>query len=166
MSGIDYIVRMAQVLVRAFQETDEARVIELWTFGGLVKAGHDPKREIARKLKVQRDLFLVAELEGTVVGVVMAGYEGHRGWVSSLAVDIGQRRRGIGTALMRDVERRLRVLGCPKMKLQVRLDNSAVQAFYAAIGFGVDETVVMGKQLENAQDLGGAIATGEKPPLA
>lgn len=145
---------MAQVLVRAYKEADEARVIELWMFGGLVKPWHDPKQDIERKLKVQRDLFLVAELEGSIVGVVMAGYEGHRGWVSSLAVDIGQRRRGIGTALMRDVERRLRALGCPKVKLQVRLDNSAVQAFYAAIGFGVDETVIMGKTLED----------GAKPP--
>jgi ribosomal protein S18 acetylase RimI-like enzyme len=140
---------MAQVLVRAYKEADEARVIELWTFGGLVKPWNDPKQDIERKLKVQRDLFLVAELEGSIVGVVMAGYEGHRGWVNYLAVDIGQRRRGIATALMRDVERRLRALGCPKINLQVRLDNSAVQSFYVAIGFGVDEVVSMGKRLED-----------------
>jgi ribosomal protein S18 acetylase RimI-like enzyme len=139
---------MPSVLVRAYQESDEARVIELWTFGGLVKPWNDPKKDIARKLKIQRDLFLVAELEGVVVGVVMAGYEGHRGWVNYLAVDIGQRRRGIGTALMRDAERRLRALGCPKINLQVRLENTAVHAFYAAIGFDVDETVSMGKRLE------------------
>jgi ribosomal protein S18 acetylase RimI-like enzyme len=124
-------------------------VIELWMFGGLIKPWNDPKKDIERKLKVQRELFLVAELEGVVVGVAMAGYEGHRGWVNYLAVDIGQRHRGIGTALMRDVERRLRALGCPKINLQVRLDNSAVQAFYAAIGYGVDETVSMGKRLED-----------------
>jgi ribosomal protein S18 acetylase RimI-like enzyme len=140
---------MAQVLVRAYKEADEARVIELWTFGGLVKPWNDPRKDIERKLKVQRDLFLVAELEGSIVGVVMAGYEGHRGWVNYLAVDIGQRRRGIATALMRDVERRLRALGCPKINLQVRLDNGAVQSFYVAIGFGVDEVVSMGKRLED-----------------
>jgi predicted N-acetyltransferase YhbS len=66
---------------------------------------------------VQRELFLVAELGGVVVGTVMAGYDGHRGWVNYLAVDIGERRRGIGTALMRDAERRLRLLGCPKLNL-------------------------------------------------
>ena len=135
---------MAQVLVRVFKETDEARVIELWTFGGLVKAWNDPKKDIARKLKVQRELFLVAELEGVVVGVVMAGYEGHRGWVNYLAVDIGQRRRGIGTALMRDAERRLRLVGCPKINLQVRRENTDVQAFYAALGFTEDAAVSLG----------------------
>lgn len=140
---------MASVLVRPYKEADEARVIELWTFGGLIRPWNDPKRDIERKLKLQRELFLVAELGSTIVGVVMAGYEGHRGWVNYLAVDIGQQRRGIGTALMRDAERRLRALGCPKINLQVRLDNAAVQAFYAAIGYGVDEVLSMGKRLEN-----------------
>jgi ribosomal protein S18 acetylase RimI-like enzyme len=140
---------MAEVIVRAYKESDEARVIELWTFAGLVRAWNDPKKDIARKLKVQRDLFLVAELEGTIVGVVMAGYEGHRGWVNYLAVDIGQRRRGIGSALMRDAERRLRLLGCPKINLQVRAENSDVQAFYAALGFKDDNVVSLGKRLED-----------------
>ena len=140
---------MAEVIVRAFKESDDARVIELWTFAGLVRAWNDPQKDIARKLKVQRELFLVAELEGTVVGVVMAGYEGHRGWVNYLAVDIGQRRRGIGSALMRDAERRLRLLGCPKINLQVRAENRDVQAFYAALGFKDDNVVSLGKRLED-----------------
>ena len=120
---------MPSVLVRAFRESDEARVIELWMFGGLIKPWNDPKKDIARKLKVQRDLFLVAELEGVVVGVVMAGYEGHRGWVNYLAVDIGQRRRGIGTALMRDAERRLRrkVFGTKAPLDDKAFDNVGVQ---------------------------------------
>jgi ribosomal protein S18 acetylase RimI-like enzyme len=140
---------MASVVVRPYRETDEARVLELWTLGGLVRPWNDPRRDIERKLEVQRELFLVAELEGVVVGVVMAGYEGHRGWVNYLAVDIGQRRRGIGTALMHDAERRLRLLGCPKLNLQVRFENTAVQAFYAALGFTVDEVASMGKRLDN-----------------
>src|SRR4051812_21319831 len=139
---------MAQVLVRAFKEADEARVVELWTFAGLVRPWNDPKKDISRKLKLQRELFLVAELQGVIVGCVMAGYEGHRGWINYLAVDIGQRRRGIGTALMRDAERRLRLLGCPKINLQIRAENSDVQAFYAALGFTEDAAVSMGKRLE------------------
>jgi ribosomal protein S18 acetylase RimI-like enzyme len=139
---------MAQVVVRAFREADEARVIELWTFAGLVRPWNNPQRDIARKLKVQRELFLVADLDGSIVGTVMAGYDGHRGWVNYLAVDIGQRRRGIGTALMRDAERRLRLLGCPKLNLQIRRENTEVQAFYAALGFSEDAAVSMGKRLE------------------
>jgi ribosomal protein S18 acetylase RimI-like enzyme len=69
--------------------------------------------------------------------------------VNYLAVDIGQRRRGIGSALMRDAERRLRLLGCPKINLQVRAENSDVQAFYAALGFKDDNVVSLGKRLED-----------------
>jgi ribosomal protein S18 acetylase RimI-like enzyme len=138
---------MAEVLVRVYREADEARVIELWTFAGLVRPWNDPKRDIARKLLVQRELFLVAELQGVLVGTVMAGYDGHRGWVNYLAVDIGQRRRGIGTALMRDAERRLLLVGCPKINLQIRHENVAVQAFYAALGFKDDEVMSMGKRI-------------------
>ena len=140
---------MPQVVVRPFRETDESRVIELWTFAGLVRPQNDPKKDIARKLKVQRELFLVADLDGSVVGTVMAGYEGHRGWINYLAVDIGQRRRGIGSALMRDAERRLRLAGCPKINLQIRAENTAVQAFYASLGFGDDQVMSMGKRLES-----------------
>ncbi len=140
---------MPSVIVRVFKEADEARVIELWTFAGLVRPWNDPKRDIARKLKVQRELFLVAELDGVVVGTVMAGYDGHRGWINYLAVDIGERRRGIGTALMRDAERRLRLVGCPKINLQIRAENTAVQAFYAALGFKEDVVMSMGKRLED-----------------
>ncbi len=140
---------MPQVVVRAFREADEARVIEIWTFAGLVKPWNDPKKDIARKLLLQRELFLVAELDGVIVGTVMAGYEGHRGWVNYLAVDIGERRRGIGTALMRDAERRLRLLGCPKLNLQIRRENAAVQAFYATLGFKDDEVMSLGKRLES-----------------
>jgi ribosomal protein S18 acetylase RimI-like enzyme len=139
---------MPSVIVRAFKEADEARVIELWTLCGLIKPWNDPKKDIARKLKVQRELFLVAELDGVLVGSVMAGYDGHRGWVNYLAVDIGQRRRGIGTALMTDAERRLRLVGCPKLNLQIRRENTGVQAFYAALGFSEDAAVSMGKRLE------------------
>jgi len=140
---------MASVLVRAFKDSDETRVLELWMFAGLVRPWNDPKKDIARKLKIQRELFLVAELQGVVVGVVMAGYEGHRGWINYLAVDIGQRRRGIGSALMRDAERRLRLLGCPKINLQVRGENAEVRAFYATLGFEDDAVVSLGKRLES-----------------
>lgn len=143
---------MPSVLIRAFKEADEARVVELWTLAGLVRPWNDPKKDIARKPQVQRDLFLVAELQGVLVGTVMAGYDGHRGWINYLAVDIGERRRGIGTALVRDAERRLRLFGCPKINLQIRRENTAVQAFYAALGFQDDAVMSMGKRLESDED--------------
>jgi ribosomal protein S18 acetylase RimI-like enzyme len=79
---------------------------------------------------------------------VMAGYEGHRGWINYLAVDPAQRRSGLGRALMTEAERVLRAAGCPKINLQVRPGNKDVIAFYEAIGFSVEGAISLGKRLE------------------
>ena len=71
--------------IRPFREADEAQVVALWQACGLTRPWNDPHRDIARKLAVQRELFLVGEEGGRIVASVMAGYEGHRGWVNYLA---------------------------------------------------------------------------------
>ena len=109
---------------------------------------NDPHKDIRRKLAVRPDLFLVAELEGAIVGTVMAGYDGHRGWINYLGVDPACRRRGIGRALMDEAERLLRAAGCPKINLQVRTSNADAIEFYRRIGFVIDDVVSMGKRLE------------------
>ena len=79
-----------------YVEADEAQVVSLWSEAGLVRPWNDPRKDIARKLRVQRDLFLVALQEGAIVGTVMGGYDGHRGWVNYLAVALSWRRKGPG----------------------------------------------------------------------
>lgn len=133
--------------IRPFEEGDEAQVIALWHACGLARPWNDPHKDIARKLQVQRELFLVGEDEGRVVACVMAGYEGHRGWVNYLAVDPTQRRRGLGAQLMRRAEELLEAAGCPKVNLQVRSSNTEVLAFYRALGYAQDEVIALGKRL-------------------
>jgi ribosomal protein S18 acetylase RimI-like enzyme len=135
--------------VRAFAELDEEGVVALWQRCGLTRAWNDPRKDIARKLRVQRELFLVAELDGAIVGSVMGGYDGHRGWANYLAVDVPHRRSGLGRVLMAELETRLRGLGCPKLNLQVRADNAAAIGFYARLGYGQDAVVSLGKRLES-----------------
>src|SRR6185295_18620993 len=134
--------------IRPYAEADEAAVVTLWAAAGLVRPWNDPRKDIARKLSVQRDLFLVAEHEGAIVGTAMGGYDGHRGWVNYVAVSPPWRRRKLGAKLMGEVEARLSALGCPKINLQVRRSNHEVVAFYAALGFKEDDVVSMGKRLE------------------
>ena len=134
--------------IRAFERDDGTAVVALWQACGLIRSWNDPHKDIARKRRVQPELFLVGEIDGAIVGSVMGGYEGHRGWVNYLAVDPEHRRSGLGRALMDEVETRLRALGCPKLNLQVRDDNRPALAFYARLGFEVDETVSLGKRLE------------------
>ncbi|QDT03849.1 Acetyltransferase YpeA [Rubripirellula lacrimiformis] len=115
--------------------------------------GHnDPAESIDRKCKEGDGLFFVAEQDGTVVGMVMAGYDGHRGWIYSLAVAPTQQRRGIGSMLVRHVERMLGELGCPKVNLQVRTRNSSVVAFYHSMGFDCEDRISMGKLLSRSGD--------------
>lgn len=133
--------------IRAFREQDEEQVVALWRACGLTRPWNDPHKDIARKLQVQRELFLVGEKDGRVVASVMAGYEGHRGWVNYLAVDPAQRRRGLGARLMRRVEELLETAGCPKLNLQVRTANTEVLSFYRALGYAQDDVIALGKRL-------------------
>ena len=132
--------------IRPFQPENEQSVVALWREVFAYGAPHnDPALTISLKLRKGRDLFFVALDENAVIGTVMGGYDGHRGWIYLLAVAPGARRRGVGTALVRHVESALRDLGCPKINLQVLPDNSQVIEFYRKMGFKVEERISMGK---------------------
>ena len=102
---------------------------------------------IPEKLARQPDLLLVADDGGRVVGTVMAGYDGHRGWLYSLAVEAKRQREGIGTLLLKEAEARLTALGCRKINLQIRGGNDAVAAFYLRHGYGLEERISLGKRI-------------------
>ena len=140
--------------IRAFQPADEAAVVALWRECGLTRPWNDPHKDIARKLTEQPDLFLVGTLDDEIVASVMAGFDGHRGWVYYLAVAERHRKRSYGRALMQEAERLLVERGCPKLNLQVRSTNAGVIEFYRKLGYVQDETVSLSKRLipDQAQD--------------
>jgi ribosomal protein S18 acetylase RimI-like enzyme len=133
--------------IRPFEPGDGAAVVALWEACGLTLPWNDPHKDIARKLAVQRELFLVGVVDGAVVASVMAGYEGHRGWVNYLAVSPRFRGSGLGRALMQHVEAALLERGCPKLNLQVRRSNREAIEFYRHLGYVEDEAVSLGKRL-------------------
>lgn len=143
------------VRLRPFADTDEDAVVALWQEAGLIRPWNDPRRDIARKKRVQRELFLVAEdpssasgrPAGAVVGTAMAGYDGHRGWVYYLAVSADRRGEGLGRLLMMEAEAQLLALGCPKVNVQVRAGNEAVTTFYDRLGYTPDHASGLGKRL-------------------
>ena len=134
--------------IRRFNQQDTDAAIALWRECGLVRPPNDPHRDIAAKLAFQPELFLVAELAAEVVGSVMAGYEGHRGWINYLAVKPALQRSNYGAQLMQAAEELLRPLGCQKINLQVRTNNTAVLGFYEKIGYKPDDVVSLGKRLD------------------
>jgi ribosomal protein S18 acetylase RimI-like enzyme len=138
--------------VRTYRDSDRPAVVALWnTVFGYEGAYNDPDVSIRRKLDAQPDLLFVADLADEVVGTIMAGYDGHRGWIYSVAVSPNHRRRGIGSALMQRAERALTELGAPKINLQVRSNNSAVVPFYQSLGFRVEERISMGKVVDDKE---------------
>ncbi|WP_277959881.1 GNAT family acetyltransferase [Frigoribacterium faeni] len=134
--------------IRPFDEADTETVVALWERCGLTRPWNDPRRNIERKLTVQRELFLVGvDDEEALVATAMAGYDGHRGWVYYVAVEPDRQGEGFGRQLMAEVERSLEALGCPKVNFQVRTGNERVRAFYEHLGYSVDDAFGMGKRL-------------------
>ncbi len=135
--------------IRPFRESDAEAIAALWreVFPNN-PPWNIPERDIANKLKVQRELFFVAEIEGEIVGTAMAGYDGHRGWAYYVTVSPKRQRQGIGEALMNRVESELKKLGCVKLNLQVRATNRGVIEFYKKLGYKIEDHVSMGKLLE------------------
>ncbi|MGI9823985.1 GNAT family acetyltransferase [Agromyces sp. Marseille-Q5079] len=138
---------VAAARIRSFVRADTEAVVALWRESGLVVPWNDPYVDIERKLTVQPELFLVADVDGRPAGTAMVGFDGHRGWVNYLAVEAGLRGGGLGARLMSEAERLLAERGCPKLNLQVRSSNTAVIEFYRRLGYGVDEVTSLGKRL-------------------
>lgn len=134
--------------IRPFEVADTEAVVSLWeTALPSAQPWNDGRNVLIRKQLQCDDLIFVAVLEGVVVGAVTAGYDGIRGWIYHLAVSSEFRRRGIGRRLIEYAENALRAMGCPKVNLQVRSDNSVVLAFYERCGYAVEERASLGKPL-------------------
>ncbi|MFT5445228.1 MAG: ribosomal protein S18 acetylase RimI-like enzyme [Gammaproteobacteria bacterium] len=136
------------VTIQAYDDHYFAGVDRLWR----VVFREDPPwnrapSAIPAKLAVQPELFLLAIENTNLVGTVMGGYDGHRGWVYALAVEPDHRQQGIATRLMNELEARLLALGCHKLNLQVRTQNTEVIELYRRLGYEVEDRVSLGKRL-------------------
>ena len=133
--------------IRTYRAHDAQALVDLWEACGLTRPWNDPRRDLERKLADSPELLLVAEHEDELVGSVMVGYDGHRGWINYLAVHPSRQGSGLGRRLMALAEERLGALGCAKVNLQIRDDNTAARGFYEAIGYRQDPVVSYGKRL-------------------
>jgi len=123
-------------------------VVDLWRKCNLVVPKNDPVEDIQRKLVFQPDLFFVALLDSKVIGSIMVGYEGHRGWINYLSVLPEHQKHGYGRKLVERAVDELKKLGCLKVNLQVRRSNVSVVEFYTHLGFKDDDVVGLGKRLK------------------
>jgi ribosomal protein S18 acetylase RimI-like enzyme len=127
---------------------DEAAVVALWRASGLTRPWNDPLADFRLALGASSATILLAREGDGIIGSVMAGFDGHRGWVYYLAVAPDRRRAGLGRVLMAAAEAWLRERGAPKLQLMVRTENQAALGFYAALGMERQATVVLGRRLD------------------
>jgi len=124
------------------------QVITLWTDVFGPSTGHnDPALSIDKKLAVDDGLFFVALVDGRVVGTTLGGYDGHRGWLYSVAVAPAFRSGGLGAALVRRAEQALAQRGCTKINLQIVGSNAGVADFYQSLGYEVEDRISMGRKV-------------------
>ncbi|MCX6094487.1 MAG: GNAT family N-acetyltransferase [Candidatus Bipolaricaulota bacterium] len=123
--------------IRDFQIEDYDAVIALWIEAGLpVRAeGRDRRESVAREIEDNRALFLVAEEEGRIAGVVFGTHDGRKGWINRLAVAPDCRRRGLAKALVGEVEARLRQLGIVIVACLIEEENEISQAAFVGLGY-------------------------------
>ena len=137
-----------QYIIRPFKLEDKNSVVELWKICRLTRPWNNPEKDIERKLNVQSEMFLVLEIQGSIIGSVMAAYDGHRGVINYLAVHPVYQKKGYGKILMTHVEQELLNKGCPKINLLVRSDNLNVKRFYKGLHYDEqDDVKVFGKRL-------------------
>lgn len=137
--------------IREYIPSDEANLIALWKRCNLTRPWNSPEMDIARKLQAQPTWLLVGVHDNLLIASVMVGYDGHRGWINYLGVDPAFQKQGYGRQIMQEAESRLQTMGCPKINLQVRADNTEAIEFYRSIGFVEDVVLSMGKRLIHDQ---------------
>ena len=132
------------IIMRKYKPVDKSSLIALWEKSFPDPAPHnDPALMLDCKLKVDRLLFVV-EKYGEVIGSCIAGYDGHRGWLYTVAISPELRRKGIGSKLVKHTIAELNKLGCVKINLQIGVDNEQLTKFYQSLGFSVEQRTSMG----------------------
>jgi ribosomal protein S18 acetylase RimI-like enzyme len=134
-------------VIRPLADADVDAVVQLWEDCGLTRPWNDPHADIRRARAVWPDLLLVAVDGSELIGSVMAGYDGHRGWLYYLATAPTRRGEGIGRRLVQEAEARLLALGCPKVMLMVRAGNDTVLEFYDTLDYTRETSRLTGKRL-------------------
>jgi GNAT superfamily N-acetyltransferase len=131
---------------RPLEDGDVARVIALWTECGLVRSWNDPAGDIAFARGKENSEILVGSAEGKLVSSVMVGHDGHRGMLYYVSVTPAMQGKGVGKATVRAAETWLKERGIWAINLNIRTENTKVQAFYAALGYELRDVIVMGRR--------------------
>jgi ribosomal protein S18 acetylase RimI-like enzyme len=136
------------VRIEVAKTADRDATIALWIAAGLTRPWNDPGADFDLAMTNPTSTVLLARMGDALAGSVMVGFDGHRGWVYYLATDPDHLKQGIARDLMTAAEAWLISLGCPRIRLMVRTDNTAANGFYEAIGYDRQDVVTLGRALD------------------
>ena len=156
------------MVIRPFTMDDYDAVFALWQAAApwIEIRPSDSRSEVAKRCSRDGELFLVAERGERLIGVVMGGWDGRRGWMHHLAVAPEERGCGVGGILVRALERQLESVGCLKVNLLVRDWNESARRFYARLGYDASpDLIVMGKELDQVAGASGSAHSIKSPEV-
>ncbi len=134
--------------IRVAAATDETAVVALWRSCELIVSYNDPGSDFREAISAPCSDVLVLEDEShEIVGTVLVGYDGHRGWLYYVAASPILQGTRIGRRMVEAAEEWLRNRGVAKAQLLIREANTKAIGFYEHLGFECAPRVVMGKWL-------------------
>ncbi len=137
--------------VRELGATDVAQVVALWRDAELVRPWNDPERDFLQAITTPSSAVLGADHDGSLVGTIMVGFDGHRGWLYYVAVAASFRGQDVGTDLVCAAESWLKDRGARKSQLMVRINNVGARDFYTKIGYEPSDVAVFQKWLSEGE---------------
>jgi ribosomal protein S18 acetylase RimI-like enzyme len=140
--------KTAQVEIRELDGNHRAEAVALWDRTGLIRPWNPPYEDFDQAITGNGSAVLGAIDGDRLVATAMVGHDGHRGWDYYLAVDPEVQATGVGRAMMRAAEAWVREAGIPKIQLMVRSTHTAELGFYDAVGFTVEDTVILSRWLD------------------
>ena len=139
---------MTPLTIGAAEATDEAATVALWQSCGLVVAYNDPAADFRfARAGACSDVLVGRDAGGRIVGSVMVGHDGHRGWLYYVASDPASRGGGVGRRMVEAAEAWLGARGVAKVQLMVRPTNAQAVTFYARLGFEETPRTIMARWL-------------------
>jgi ribosomal protein S18 acetylase RimI-like enzyme len=125
------------IIIREFNMADYEKVVALWEEAGIhfKPNGRENRQRMAKEIKTGQSMFLVAEADKKVVGVVLGTHDGRKGWINRLAVANDFRRQNIASKLVAAVETRLNALNIDVTACLIEEENSASRTFFSKMGY-------------------------------
>ena len=130
-------MKTKDIIIRKFRMTDYENVIVLWEEAGIHyrPSGRESRQRMAGELKNGQSVFLVAEADKKIVGVILGTHDGRKGWINRLAVAEEFRRQNVASKLVTAVETRLNELGIEVIACLIEPENSISKSFFSKLGY-------------------------------